>query len=65
MIDVPALSKKIAAELMADLRSGKHAKVGIDEVRAAIAKETESLRLDAWTREGLETRTLREFISGV
>ncbi|MBB5051143.1 hypothetical protein HNQ36_001097 [Afipia massiliensis] len=65
MIDVPALSKRIAADLMVDLRSGKLAKVGIEEVREAIAKETANLSLDPWTIESLEIRTLRAFISGV
>jgi hypothetical protein len=65
MPNIAALSKKIAADLMADLRSGKLAKVGIDEVRTAIARETETLSLDAWKQEALEIRTLREFISGV
>lgn len=65
MADLAGLPKKIASDLMADLKSGKLLKVGIDEVRAAIAKETVGERLDFEVADRLEKSTLRALISSV
>ena len=56
------LAKTIARELLADLKAHKIPKVGIDEVRAAIAARTTGKALDEWQTERLETLTLRRFI---
>jgi hypothetical protein len=63
--DIDDLARTVARELLADGKAGKLAKIGIDEVRAAIAARAGTAMLDAWQAERLETKTLRCLIEGV
>jgi hypothetical protein len=52
MINFRAIADELAAQLLADLKAGKLAKVGLDEVRTAVR---------ALPREGLEHLSVRAF----
>jgi hypothetical protein len=58
------LAKTIARELLADCKAGNIAKIGIGEIRAAIAARTASQALRKWEIEHMETLTLRRCIEG-
>jgi hypothetical protein len=63
--DIDTLARTIARGLLADGKAGKLAKIGIDEVRVAIAARPESRDLSGWRAEQLETLTLRRLIESV
>lgn len=54
-------AKSIAAELMADLKSAKYAKIGAEEIEAACDATVEGL--SSRDREILITQTCRAFVN--
>ena len=65
MIDIPSAASEIAAKLMADGKAGKLDKIGIDEVRDAIAEHTYPEVLGRVLAERLEVTTLLKLIAKV
>lgn len=65
MIDIPSAASEIASKLIADGRAGKLGKIGIDEVRDAIAEYTYPEVLGSTLAERLEMLTLRKLIAKV
>jgi hypothetical protein len=59
---LPELAETIASGLMADLKATRLPKIGIEEVRAAIAAREQTKTLGRFELEQLETLTLRKLI---
>ena len=62
MDDLSEAANKIARKLIADGKAGKLPKIGIDEVRDAIAEEIFPEELGSSRAEQLEKLTLRKLI---
>lgn len=65
MLDISEAAKTIASKLMADAKAGKLDKIGIDEVRDAIAEHTFPETLGRVRAEQLEVLTLRKLIAKI
>lgn len=65
MLDISEAAKVIADKLFADGKAGKLEKIGIDEVRDAIAEHTFPEVLGRVRAEQLEVLTLRKLITKV
>lgn len=65
MIDVASTAEEIATKLLADGKAGKLDKIGIDEVRDAIAERFFPKTLGRHLASQLEALTLRKLINKV
>ncbi len=65
MIDIVSTAEEIAAKLLADGKAGKLDKIGIDEVRDAIAERLFPNTLGNHQASQLERLTLRKLINKV
>jgi hypothetical protein len=67
-LDVGVRSRRYAGELMAAVKTGDRAAIGITEIRAHLYEDLQrdpSLRVNGFELEQLEKQTLRHFINGV
>lgn len=62
---IPELAEIIASGLLSDGRAGRLAKIGIDEVEAAIDARDQGRKLKGFGREQLIQITLRKLINKV